>query len=229
MHAQKFSPKRTKISVGVAMWTLFLSLTLSACSGGHNPDLAPAPISGKQTVITGTPFEILEMPERSSSVPRQTLFLATQPLVDARSAAHFQFTVDLQPGGEATLLAFGEKTPTSLAKAIEIRVQRLISSGALTVSITASGTTDDWSDFFKDLDPEKPIHLGVDIHNDESGEAHVLIWDLQAGDRPNLPTLVDSAMDVNGSPGKGFGRHWGIALLKGELTLANVTVPRYDH
>jgi hypothetical protein len=208
---------------------LLSGFSLAACSGGHNPDLNQPPVSGKQTVITGTSFEVLESANGETASTNKSFLLATEPLADTRSSAHFRFTVDLKAGGSATLFAFGEKTPTSISKSVEIRFERPLGAAGLAVSITASGTTDDWSAFFKDLDPAKPLNLGVDVHNDEAGEAHILIWNLENGDRPNLPTLIDSALDVNGSPGKGFGRRWGMSLVEAELQLARVTSPRYEH
>lgn len=214
------------------VWLCLFGFALAACSGGHNPDLTQGPISGKQTVISGTSFELLESTDRDTAAGASKFLLASQPLADARFATHFRLTLELQPGGHAALSAFGEKTATSatsLKNAVVIRFERPLATAPLSVSITASGTTDDWSAFFKGLDPAKPLQLGIDIHNDESGEAHVLVWNLEAGDHPNLPTLIDSALDVNGAPGKGFGRHWGVLLSDAELQLARLTPPRYEH
>lgn len=207
---------------------LFAAATMfTACSGGHNPDLVQNTPSSKQTVISGTIFEELNDNSFSSGI-----LVGSEALLDPKSASHFQFQVDLSTGGSIALSAFGDKilagTPGApqLKNAIVLNFVRPNDSGAITVQVSASGTTDNWSEFFKSIDASKPFEIGVDIHNDEAGEAHILIWKFENG---NEQLLLDSAIDVAGSPGKGFGKHWGFTIQQAKLLSARLSSPRYQH
>lgn len=205
---------------------LATTVTLTACSGGYNPDVIETP-SLKHTVISGTIFEELNDNSFSSGI-----LVGSEALQDMRSASHFRFQVSLAAGGSIALSAFGEKifsgTPSQpqLKNAVVLVLARSSESNAITVQVSASGTTDNWSEFFKSIDASKTFEIGVDVHNDEAGEAHILIWKIENG---NEQLLLDSATDVAGSPGKGFGKHWGFTIQQAKLLSARLSSPRYQH
>jgi hypothetical protein len=215
----EFCPKVTSI-------TLFAIFMIS-CSGGSNPDLDQVKSHENLTVIAGTRFE--EIYEKAFS---RGILVAREIFPDSRSAAYFQFLSEIQPGGFLMLSAFGEKILSGsanepvLKNSIVLRFSRSNDGSRLLVHVTASGTTEDWSQFFKSVDAAKALQLGIDVHNNESGEAHILIWNLMQGSEK---LIFDSALDIDGSPGKGFGRHWGLTADKAELMSARTSSPRYQH
>lgn len=210
-----------------------------SCSGGRNPDkeaaLAPAE---KVAKIGGIEFEIIDSADSaalpasiqissSNEISGTGLLVAREPLSDVKIGRHFTVRGGLTDGGSLRLTTFAIREADLLKNGFEIEISRVPGALGLKVIAKAGTTEDDWSQFFSKLSPSEEFEIGVDIHNDENGEAHVLVWNLK--DTATKEPIFDSAVDVNGAPGKGFGRQWAIHLTDAVLRQVSVGEPRDDH
>jgi hypothetical protein len=228
--------KPTKSSLICLLTVIGCGLGSAACSGGHNPDRALEESQKTKAHVVGQTLflaltnsnELLFSNEAASGTGR---LVALKPLAQAESAQHFQFRFQLAPGGSLTLHANALQTSDTAgfdrSVALTFKRSESPSETALQVSLSAGGETDDWSSFFATLDARVALDIGVDVHNDHGGEAHVIVWN--AADQNSLVELIDSGHDTAGTPGRGFGPYWGFDLTHATLELATVGAPRDAH
>ncbi len=202
-----------------------LAFAMIGCAGGSNPDRAVAADSTQTTkTISGVPFVTLKT-EGSTE-----LIYAASPLEEGiESGNHFRFQFELAPGGSITLFANGvlSKETSSLERGVEIEITRSADATVpgLNVVARASGQERNWSASFTKLDARGPVTLGLDIHNDHGGQAHILAW---SGDEHD-PMFNSGSRQVGGSPGRGFGALWGFRTVGANIGAVAVDHPRDEH
>lgn len=227
--------KNTNGILVAAILALTVLASAAGCSGGRNPDKEAVASAEKVTRLSGIDFEMpssTDAPSTLESTPGSEisgtgLLIAREPLSDVKIGRHFTFRGELSDGGSIRLIAFAIREANGLKNGIEIELSRISGAQGFKVIAKAGNTEDDWSQFFANINPTGEFEIGIDVHNDENGEAHILLWDLKNGTQQ--AAFFDSAVDVNGAPGKGFGRHWAVKMYN--ATMRNVTVgePRYEH
>lgn len=215
-----------------ALFALLLLTATSGCSGGRNPDKESAVPAEKITRLAGVEFETpvsdgLSTTGTEGFVSGAGLLIAREALSDVKIGRHFVIRGNLAEGGSIQLIAFAIRTQSELQNGIEIELSRPTGSAQLKVIAKAGNNQDDWSQFSSRIQPDTEFEIGFDVHNDENGEAHILAWNMKDG--ANQEPFFDSALDVNGAPGKGFGRLWAVRLNNATLRLATVGEPRDDH
>ncbi len=206
------------------------ALAAIGCSGGRNPDKEPASSPEKTTQIANVEFEILPNASLVTSANETAgtgILSAREALPGVEIGRHFTIRGQLNEGGSIRLIAFASRDNAELKHGFEIELAQASGQPGLKVIATASGSTHDWSTFFSALNPLTEFDLGFDVHNDETGEAHILIWNLK--DSTRQEAIFDSSKDVSGSPGKGFGRIWGIQLKDASVRSVTVGDVRNDH
>ncbi|NCN28081.1 hypothetical protein GW915_10940 [bacterium] len=201
----------------------FLSLTLFvACGGGHNPDqdlVDGVPRSqsvGDEKFVTVDSSDQLEFGDGTLSGVGTVRFASD--LESVASNYHYKLIFSLEEGTELTLHSHAN---ADLANGLDIRFKRV--GASLQVFGTASGVTDDWTSFFKDINATQAMAIGIDVHNDEP-ITHFIFWDNLSG-----AELLDSAKDVAGGPGKGYGQNWGLSLLNAFVNKVEKGEPRGGH
>lgn len=201
------------------MKTLFPHLTvvlaiasLLGCSNSYNPDRALAEERarlGQTETIGGTAF-FQEQPG---------LFVADSPLESTASGSNYAFKVEIDPQGSFELVSHAQ---SGLKNGLSLAFSREANSTRLRLIAQAGSLTSDWSTAMTSIDATQPISLSVDIHNDEEGAAHVLIWNgetllLNSAEAPTAP-----------SPGLGQGVHWGVKLNSSTVLSIIRSEPRYE-
>jgi hypothetical protein len=227
--------KNTNGILVAAILALTVLASAAGCSGGRNPDKESVASAEKVTRLSGIDFEMPSSTDAPSTLESTSgseisgtgLLIARETLSDVKIGRHFTFRGELSDGGSIRLIAFAIREANGLKNGIEIELTRISGAQGFKVIAKAGNTEDDWSQFFANINPTREFEIGIDVHNDENGEAHILVWDLKNGTQQ--AAFFDSAVDVNGAPGKGFGRHWAVKM--NNATMRNVTVgdPRYDH
>lgn len=223
---------------GILVATLLaLTVTASAagCSGGRNPDKEAVIPTEKIARLSGIDFESLSSTDTPSTLESSSgseisgtgLLLAREPLSDVKIGRHFTVRGELSDGGSIRLIAFAIREANQLKNGVELELSRIPGAQGFKVTAKAGNKEDDWSQFFANINPTGEFEIGIDVHNDENGEAHILVWDLKNGTQP--AAFFDSAVDVNGAPGKGFGRHWAVKMNYATMRHVTVGEPRYDH
>ena len=196
------------------------ALFLVGCGGGANPDRnTPTDVA-----LQETGFRVLDdqgLALSAGEISGAGRLIASEGLVGgADSAHHFSLKFALFDGGRLTLKAFAGR---DLEDGFEIEFIR--SAGdRLEVFVQAQGDRLDWSEFFWDFNAGQEISLSIDIHNNESGAAHVLFWKDPAGE-----PFLDSGEHVDGAPGKGLGAAWGVELAGAKLSRAVISRPVDEH
>jgi len=216
--------------VFTAFLLLFVLSTTIGCSGGRNPDKESTAQPEKVARLAGVEFETSASSSLSvtgTELSGSGLVIAREALSDVKIGRHFILRGELPEGGSIRLMTFAIRTSEELKNGFELKLSRPIGATRLKVIAKAGNNEDDWSQFFSGIQPDTEFEIGIDVHNDENGEAHVLVWNLK--DNAKQEPFFDSAMDVNGAPGKGFGRHWAMQLNNATLRLATVGEPRNDH
>ena len=233
---EEIKVEKNRNSAFTALLALFLLTTAIGCSGGRNPDKESAIPAEKITRLAGVEFETpasdgLSTTGADGFLSGSGLLIAREPISDVKTGRHFVIRGDLAEGGSIQLIAFAIRTANGLQNGlqngIEIELSRPAGSAQLKVIAKAGNNQDDWSQFFSRIQPDTEFEIGFDVHNDENGEAHILVWNMKDG--ANQEPFFDSALDVNGAPGKGFGRLWAVRLNNATLRQATVGEPRDDH
>lgn len=203
----------------MAMKTFFPQLTailaissLLGCSNSYNPDRALAEERarlGQTEMIGGTSF----FKEQSG------LFVASSPLEAVASGSNYAVNIELDPLGSFELVSHAD---SGLKNGLSLTFSREANSPRLRLIAQAGSNTADWSATMTDIDASLPISLSIDIHNDEEGRAHVLIWS-------GKTLLVNSSeVPTAPSPGLGQGVHWGVKLNSSTVLSIIRSEPRYE-
>jgi hypothetical protein len=195
---------------------------VSACGGGANPDrdaLANVPLTQN---VDGEKFEILSQDGNlsfgSGTLAGTGSVRFADDLGSTATNSNFQLSFRLEDGGELSLVTHATQ---SLENGVVVRFKR--SAAVLAAYVTTAGVTDDWSSYFSSLDARVPLNIAIDIHNDEP-LTHLIFWNELTG-----AELLNSAEDVDGAAGKGFGQHWGLVLKNASVSQAKKSAPRDEH
>jgi len=204
---------KTLISQLTVIITAILAVSsLLGCSNSYNPDQALAEQRarlGQTEMIGGTSF-FKEQPG---------LFVANSPLESVASGSHYAFKVEIDLQGSFELVSHAQ---SGLKNGLSLTFSREANSPRLRLIAQAGSNTADWSAAMTDIDATLPISLSVDIHNDEEGAAHVLIWsgEILLMNSTEVPTAP--------SPGLGQGVHWGVKLKSSTVLSIIRSEPRYE-
>ncbi len=197
---------------------------LSACGGGPNPDRDALNAIPSTQNVTGEKFVLLSAADAlffgTGTLSGTGTVRFADDLVGVETAFHYGLTFTLQDGGELTLVSHAN---ASLGNGVEVRFKR--SGGTLSVFATAAGRSDDWSSFFTTIDASTQMKIGMDFHNNEA-ITHMIVWnDLVS----TSVDILDSGVDVDGSPGKGHGQNWGLVIKNAEVKNILKDEPRNEH
>jgi hypothetical protein len=154
-----------------------------------------------------------------------------QALRGVNSNASYELEFSLQNGGELVLVSHGDE---NLNNAFQVRFSRRgYGRGSLLVILQANGgsrsaVNDVGVDVFANVDASRSLRFQVDVHNDDGGAAHVLIWDVtRTRDVFNPYTALlntnDNRKSNYGSPGRGAGARWGMQLNNASVSRAIVS------
>lgn len=201
-----------------------LSLAVAAitvgCAGGNNPDVANPKAAKPENTQTVSGIEFTSL--------KNGWIYSSQPLSEIESANHYKLTFDIAPGGSVIFSANGIAAEGSdtIDRGIEFEFRRSldVNEPRLTVLGRASGGEDDWSEHFTSLDARQTVNLGIDVHNNEGDQAHLVAWGV--GEEP---IFESSSRNVGGAPGRGYGMRWGFKLDQATLQSVALEGPREDH
>lgn len=186
--------------------------SLLGCSNSYNPDRALAEERmrlGQTEVVGGTSF-FREQPG---------LFVANAPLESAASGSNYTFQIEIEPNGSFELVSHAQ---SGLNNGISLAFSREADSTGLQLIAQAGSSTADWSAALASVDATQPISLSIDIHNDEEGAAHILIWSGET-------LLLNSAETTTApSPGLGRGVLWGVKLNSSTILSITRSEPRHE-
>lgn len=189
--------------------SLSLVLLLAACGGGSNPDrdlVANVPSDqrvGGEKVTTIGASDSLKF--NAGKVDGTGTLRFASPLASADSANRYVVRFALEPEGRLTVVGNAD---ANLNGGVEVEFVR--GTGAdLKLYLRAQGTEKDWSSYTGSIDASALMTFAVEIHNDEGEYAHIEIRNVTpAGD----VMIFDSAEAIDGSPGRGTERLWGLKL-----------------
>lgn len=200
---------------------------LMACGGGANPDKEQA---RKSQNFSGLPIDITSgdvslSPDGVIQGTGSVLFL--ESLGEVKSGKSFRLEFTLEPGGSLSFLSYASK---DLGQGYEILFRR-VETRSLGVQLIAEGQTKGTLDRFASTYSDVPISIQVDVHNNET-PAHVIMWDaLATNSFTSLNALVNTEDDFEseGSPGNGYGNHFGLKLNKARVTKILVEASKLGH
>ncbi|WP_374031245.1 hypothetical protein [Bdellovibrio bacteriovorus] len=196
--------------------TVFFSLALAACGGGHNPD--------KDNLS-----KALQVGDSSYYDLGSGKGLMSEGISAVSAGANFEITFTLNDGGSLSLHTFAN---SSLQSGFTVTFTRI--GNVLQVHADAQGEVQDWSSLFAAVDASTTLTFNLDIHNNER-PAHVLIWNgAKASDMDHTNTVYNSAedsLDLNydAAPGNGSGRAWGFTATNAQLLNARLSSPQDGH
>ncbi len=245
---------------GVNLIRLGLGISiLTGCGGGHNPDLAfeegasykmgacqvkEIIASGQESRLSFSSLDSTPGPQHSVEGFGELLFLC--PLEQVQSQHSFELSFELEEGGSVTLVTFADR---ELKHGFELEWQR--QGEELRVLARSGAVEQNWSGplenknhrrapgFFSSLQAKMPQIFTLDVHNNETPAAHVIIW--QGLRDPQRQTSQNHLFDSGehtydlennypqSSPGNGQGRFWGLRLDGARVTGANFGPPLAGH
>ncbi|MCO5143159.1 MAG: hypothetical protein M9962_08730 [Oligoflexia bacterium] len=101
-------------------------------------------------------------------------------------------------------------------------------NSSLKGKLFAQGQTWEVTNQFDAIHADDFIQLQIDVHNDES-PSHIIIWNRSNGDDFSEGSAVlNSAEEIDGSPGIGVGTRWGVKLNNGALFRAEKMDPKFE-
>jgi hypothetical protein len=214
---------------------LALLFALTACGGNGNKNAALQGPSGKfgsqQVAAIGDSSELSVSP---GSLQGTGTVIFGSRFGEIRSGGSIALDFSLADGGSLTLITHAD---SSLGSGYELEFRRLgTGAGSLKVLLRAQGDTrntvnDFGQDVFSGIDASLPMKLQIDIHNNES-PAHVMVWSrLISNDFSETAAILNTEDEVeksNGSPGIGSGVHWGLKLVRANVTGAEPSPPKFE-
>jgi len=204
-----------------------LLLVLSACGGDYKD---PETAAGGQEIVLGS--QKVRLVSGNLNVSGSSIQGTGSLVFDSRydsfqSGGSYALNFTLEDGGSVTLVSHSNE---ALASGFEMEFRRE-GSGAdsLKVALRAQGNIWNSVNNFTAINAADPIQLQVDVHNDET-PAHLMVWNRLLGDnftRPNA--ILNSADEIDGSPGIGTSTRWGLLLNKASVTRADRSEPKLEH
>ena len=196
------------------------TVILVACGGKYKDTQAESQeiLFGNQRVqvLSGT----IQLSGTNLSGSGEVLFPAQNE--SFQSSTGYELKFSLEDSGSIILLSHASPT---LAGAFALEFYR--EQNQLKVFLRAQGASFDASSNFSGIDASNTIHVKIDVHNDES-PAHILVWNGQS--ELNLQTaLLNTADEIDGSPGIGTGSRWGLRLQNASVSLASAGEANLSH
>jgi len=196
-----------------------LLLLLASC-GGDYPESEEEGVpfgSDKVRAISGT----LDISAGAIQGSGSALFNSRYETFQSGGSYALDFT--LADGGSLTLVSHAN---SSLSGGFELLFRR--DGAALKVSLHAQGSSWEATTQFNAIDASGALRLQVDVHNDES-PAHIVVWDrATAPDFEDHSATLNSADEIDGSPGIGSGIRWGLVLGQATVTSAERSAPKLE-
>jgi hypothetical protein len=192
--------------------SVILFTCVAACGGGPNPDQDALNSVSSEQKISQTKFEIIDG-QSTLQLGAGNVFgsglIRFAPALREVSSAHLFKIKFLLSESDLSQVTFFVHTDRSLRTGVEIRFERNQAKNTLDVFATANGNREDWSRFFTQIDVSQEVELGIDVHNNHGAYTHLIFWDENDG---SADPILDSGVDVDGSPGRGHGANWGLWL-----------------
>ena len=191
---------------------LLVATVLLGCSNSHNPDRALAEKRaqlGQTEILGGISF----FKEENDT------YVADRPLESIASGANYSIQIELEPQGTFELVSHAQQ---GLKNGFSLLFARTADSTNLKMIAKVGTEVADWSAAFAAVNPAHPFLFSIDIHNDEEGAAHVMIWDGEV-------LLLDSTETATpASPGLGQGQLWGVKINSSTVTSITRSEPRHE-
>jgi hypothetical protein len=200
-----------------------LLLALSACGGDYkDPENAA---TGKEAVFGSQKVRIVSgnLDVSGAAIQGTGSVVFDSRYDQFKSGGSYALDFTVEDGGSVTVVSHANE---ALASGFEVEYQR--EGAALKVTLRAQGQTWAAGNNFNGIDAAGALKFQVDVHNDET-PSHVIVWNRLLGDNFAGPSaILNSAEEVDGSPGIGTGTRWGLILNKASVTRADRTDPKFE-
>ena len=203
-----------------------LMIALTACGGDYKDADKSAPGQDvsfgnqKARVVNGT------LDVSGGSIKGTGSIVFDSRFEEFKSGGSYAVDFNLEDGGSVTIVSHANE---SLASGFEVQYLRQGSGpGSLKVSLRAQGAVWNAVNQFAAIDAAQAIRIQTDVHNDES-PAHSITWNRNLGDDfAKEKAILNTAEEVDGSPGIGTGVRWGLILTKATVTRADRSEPKFE-
>lgn len=204
-----------KLAKGVS---LSAALVTFLCGCGH--DHGDSSSDGAQGKFGSSSYVVVNegnLKRKNSEIKGTGTFVFKQPIGEIGSNRHYDLDFNLEDGGSLTLVAHGDN---KLNRGVEVVFSR--KAEALELTFAASGSESS-TRVVKGIPASGAIHVGVDVHNEES-PAHILIW---SGNNYSEDAALFNSEEDNVVPGKGSATFWGLKLIKARVTKAAISSAKF--
>jgi hypothetical protein len=196
---------------------------LSACGGDYkDPETAAG---GKEAVFGSQKVRMVsgDLNVTGAAIQGTGSLVFDSRYDQFKTGGSYALDFTLEDGGSVTLVSHSNE---SLANGFQVEYRR--EGAAVKVALRAQGNTWNAGNNFNGIDSAGALKFQTDVHNDET-PAHVVVWNRLLGDNFAGPNAVlNSAEEVDGSPGIGTGTHWGLILNKASVTRADRSDPKFE-
>ncbi len=202
---------------------LTLLLALTACGGDYkDPETAAG---GKEAEFGSQKVRVVSgaLEVSGSAIQGTGAVIFNSRYDQFKSGGSYALDFTLGDGGSVTVVSHANET---LSSGFEMEYRR--EGAALKAALRAQGNTWSAGNNFNAIDAAGQLKFQIDIHNDES-PSHVIVWNRLAGDNFAAPNAVlNSAEEVDGSPGIGTGTRWGLVLKNASVTRADRSESKFE-
>jgi hypothetical protein len=195
---------------------------LCACGGDYKDPESSLSFGSQKLGVIGGSLSVTEAVIRGSGAV----------IFDSRhsgfqSAGSYALDFSLEEGGSLKVVSHAGD---QLEGGFELEFRRSGSGpDSLRVSLRAQGSAWTATNQFAGIDAGQAIRLQADVHNGES-PAHILVWSRAGGeDFSREKAVLNSAEEIDGSPGIGTGARWGLVLERASVTRAILSSPKFAH
>ncbi len=203
-----------------------LLIVLTACGGDYKDAENSAPEqdisfgSQKARVVTGN------LNVSSGSISGTGAIEFESRYEEFKSGGSYALDFTLEDGGSVTIVSHANE---SLTNGFEVQFFRQgFGPGSLKVSLRAQGAVWNATNQFDSIDASQIIRIQTDVHNDES-PAHSITWNRNLGDNfAKDRAILNTAEEIDGSPGIGTGIRWGLVLSKATVMRADRSEPKFE-
>jgi len=204
-----------------------LLLALTACGGDYKDPVSAA--AGQELSFGSQKVRVVDgsLAVTNGSIQGTGSLIFDSRYEEFKSAGSYSLDFSLEEGGSVKLVSHANE---NLMNGFELEFRRQGSgAGSLKVALLAQGSAWNAVTNFAAINAAEAIRLQADVHNDES-PAHVLVWSRLLGeDFAKEKSVLNSADEVDGSPGIGTGVRWGLVLNKATVTRAEKSEPKFGH
>lgn len=205
---------------------LFMA-ALTGCGGSSDssPQASnPNQLNGKAYRLEGAKLVEQTNSLIKAGMPDFSTITFEEPMEEVQSAHNFQLDFKLEDGGTVELNAFQPKDGANSSNQVTLAFHRVGNELQLMTSDSVSEMG--FVHTLNGIDASEEIKLSVDVHNDENGSAHVIIWNGKFCKKH--PKLFNSeAAGIRIALGK--GPFWGVSLKGAELSRADLSAAWDNH